>query len=144
MHEPFPFATRRGAPKRLLSALAGLALWPLAAPAADTTAAQQLQRFAAEAGAPGQAERGRTFFTNRHAGEWACASCHGNPPTAQGKHAATGKVIAPLAPAANPRAFTDTARTEKWFRRNCNDVLKRECSAGEKADVLAYLLDLKP
>ena len=31
----------------------------------------------------------------------------------------------PLAPAANPKAFTDTARVDKWFRRNCNDVLKQ-------------------
>ena len=42
------------------------------------------------------------------------------------------------------KAFTDTARVDKWFRRNCNDVLQRECSAAEKADVLAYLIGLKP
>lgn len=42
------------------------------------------------------------------------------------------------------QAFTDTAKVNKWFRRNCKDVLSRECSAGEKADVLAYLLNLKP
>ena len=29
---------------------------------------------------------------------------------------------------------------DKWFRRNCNDVLSRECTAVEKADVLAWLL----
>ena len=73
-----------------------------------------------------------------------CASCHGTPPTAQGKHASTGKPIAPLAPAFNPKAFTDTAKVDKWFRRNCNDVLSRECTAVEKADVLAYLNALKP
>lgn len=112
--------------------------------AADTTPAQQLQRFAQQAGAAGEAERGRAFFTSRHGGEWSCASCHGNPPLAVGKHASTGKRIDPLAPAANPRAFTDTARVDKWFRRNCNDVLKRECSASEKADVLAWLVTLKP
>ena len=65
-----------------------------------------------------------------------------NPPTAPGKHAGTGKAIEPLAPAANPKAFTDTAKVDKWLRRNCNDVLKRECSAGEKADLLAYLQTL--
>ncbi|WP_299509996.1 DUF1924 domain-containing protein, partial [uncultured Limnohabitans sp.] len=27
---------------------------------------------------------------------------------------------------------------------NCKDVLSRECSAQEKADVLAYLIKLKP
>ncbi len=40
--------------------------------------------------------------------------------------------------------FTDTAKVDKWFRRNCNDVLSRECTAMEKADVWAYLKALKP
>ncbi len=84
--------------------------------------------------------RGQQFFGARHGGEWSCASCHGSPPTAQGKHAKTGKAIAALAPAAGSQRFTDSARTEKWFRRNCNDVLSRECTAQEKGDVLAYLL----
>ena len=35
------------------------------------------------------------------------------------------------------------AKTEKWFRRNCNDVASRECTAAEKAGVLAWLLALK-
>ena len=52
--------------------------------------------------------------------------------------------IAPLAPAFNPERFSDPAKVEKWFRRNCNDVLSRECTAVEKADVLAYLNALKP
>jgi hypothetical protein len=121
-----------------------LALAAFMVQAADTTPAQQLQRWSTEAGAPGQAERGRDFFTRRHGGEWSCASCHGQPPTRPGKHASTGKAIEPMAPSANPRAFTDTAKVDKWFRRNCKDVLQRECSAGEKADVLAYLIALQP
>lgn len=114
-----------------------------AAHAADTSPAAQLAHWSAQAGAPGSAARGQTFFNARHGGEWSCASCHGMPPTAEGKHASTGKAIAPMAPAFNPRAFTDTAKVDKWFRRNCKDVLARECSAGEKADVLAYLNNLK-
>jgi hypothetical protein len=131
--------------RRPLPALfAALALLPVLAQAAGTSAAEQLERFGTQAGTPSQAERGRGFFTSRHGGEWSCASCHGTPPTATGKHASTGKAINPLAPAFNPNGFTDTAKVEKWFRRNCNDVLQRECSAGEKADVLAYLISLKP
>lgn len=114
------------------------------AQAADTSPAQQLERFSAQATAPGQAERGRVFFTSRQGGEWSCASCHGSPPTQPGKHASTGKSIDPMAPAVNPKVFTDTAKVDKWFRRNCKDVLQRECSAGEKADVLAYLIGLRP
>ncbi len=127
-----------------LAASLGLALLHGAVQAADTTPAQQLERFSAQATTPGQAERGRVFFTSRQGGEWSCASCHGNPPTQPGKHASTGKSIGPMAPAFNPKAFTDTAKVDKWFRRNCKDVLQRECSAAEKADVLAYLIGLKP
>jgi hypothetical protein len=114
-----------------------------AAHAADTLPAQQLAHWSAQAGAPGNAPRGQTFFNTKHGGEWSCASCHGTSPTAEGTHASTGKPIAPMAPAFNPKAFTDTAKVDKWFRRNCKDVLARECSAGEKADVLAYLNSLK-
>jgi Domain of unknown function (DUF1924) len=138
-------ARRRSAPP--LSACLSLAVLALAcasAGAADTTPAQQLERFSAQAGSPAQAERGRNFFTTTHGGEWSCSTCHGKPPTSTGKHASTGKPIDPMAPAVNPKVFTDSARVEKWFRRNCKDVVQRECSPGEKADVLAYLISLKP
>jgi hypothetical protein len=136
-------ASRR--PHRLPSiCAAALMLSFTATRAADTSASQQLERWSAQAGSAGLAERGRAFFTSRHGGEWSCASCHGNPPVKEGKHASTGKAIDPMAPAFNPRAFSDTAKVDKWFRRNCNDVLQRECSATEKADVLAWLLSLKP
>ena len=46
----------------------------------------------------------------------------------------------PLAPAANPKRFSQPASVEKWFKRNCNDVLKRLCTAQEKGDVLAWLM----
>ena len=119
-------------------------LAPLLAAAAATSPGEQAARFGALAGAPGQAQRGQAFFTSRHGGEWSCSSCHGNPPVTVGQHASTGKAIEPMAPAVSAKVFTDTVRVDKWFRRNCNDVLKRECTPGEKADVLAYLLQLKP
>ena len=65
-------------------------------------------------------------------------------PTQAGKHASTGKPISALAPAFNPERFSDAAKTEKWFRRNCRDVADRECTASEKADVLGWLMTLKP
>ena len=114
------------------------------AQAGDTSPTQQLERWSAQAGTPGNAARGQQLFNTRQGGEWSCSSCHHSPPTTRGQHASTGKPIAPLAPAFNREAFTDTAKVDKWFRRNCKDVLSRECSAGEKADVLAYLLNLKP
>ena len=103
-----------------------------------------LSGYAAQAGAAPLPARGQQFFNTSHGKDWQCASCHGALPTQAGKHAATGKPIAALAPAFNPERFTDQAKVEKWFRRNCNDVVGRECSAAEKADLLAWLLTLKP
>jgi mono/diheme cytochrome c family protein len=99
---------------------------------------------AARAAAPGfagfSAQRGEQLFQSTHGGEWSCASCHTVNPLAAGKHARTGKPIAPLAPAANAERFTSLATAEKWFKRNCNDVIGRLCTAQEKGDVLAYLM----
>jgi uncharacterized membrane protein len=100
--------------------------------------------YSAQAGAAASVARGQQFFTSTHGREWSCSSCHGATPTQTGRHAATAKAIGALAPAANTERFTDPAKVEKWFRRNCNDVAGRECSSGEKADVLAWLLTLKP
>jgi hypothetical protein len=98
---------------------------------------------AASGGTTPSAQRGEQFFNTTHGGDWSCATCHGKPPTRQGAHASTGKPIAPLAPSSNPERFTNAGTVEKWFKRNCKDVLKRECSAAEKADVMGYLLQLR-
>lgn len=113
------------------------------APAWAVTPTEQLKGYEAQAGAPGNAVRGQALFTQKHGGEWSCASCHNAPPSTRGRHASTGKTLEPLAPAFNTARFTDPRKTEKWFRRNCNDVLSRECSAREKADVMAYLLSIR-
>ena len=114
------------------------------APAQAAPPGELAAGYTAQAGAPASAARGQQFFTGTHGREWSCASCHGNPPTQPGKHASTGKAIGALAPAFNPQRFTDPAKVEKWFRRNCSDVVGRECTAAEKADVLAWLTTLKP
>ena len=88
------------------------------------------------------AQRGQAFFNATHRNEWSCASCHSSNPIAPGRHARTGKSIEPLAPAANAQRFTDAQQVEKWFRRNCGDVVGRPCTANEKGDVLAFLLSL--
>jgi len=89
------------------------------------------------------AERGRTFFQQAHGNDWSCASCHTNNPVTPGKHAKTNKSIKPMAPSANAERFTSTRKVDKWFRRNCNDVVGRACTAQEKGDVLTYLMSLK-
>lgn len=89
------------------------------------------------------AERGKAFFLANHVGGRketpSCTSCHTSDPTKTGKTRA-GKDIAPMAASVNAKRFTDAAEMEKWFKRNCSDVLGRECTTLEKGDVLAYLL----
>ena len=87
--------------------------------------------------------RGEKFFKEKHGNEWSCSSCHTDNPAAQGKHAKTGKSIQALAPAANAERFTNLKKVDKWFKRNCNDVIDRVCTAQEKGDVLTYLLTVK-
>lgn len=87
--------------------------------------------------------RGEQFFTAKHGKEWSCNSCHELPPNHNSKHVVTGKVIKPLSPNSNPDRLSDHAKVEKWFKRNCHDVLGRECSAQEKADVLSWLITVQ-
>ena len=87
--------------------------------------------------------RGESFFKAKHGADWSCSSCHTEFPQKTGTHAVTQKLIKPLAPSANPERFTNQAKVEKWFKRNCKDVLKRECTGTEKGDVLTWLLTVQ-
>jgi hypothetical protein len=107
-----------------------------------TTPQDLLKTYESQSG-KASISKGEQFFNAKHGKEWSCASCHENPPNHDTKHIVTGKVIKPLAPSANPARFTDDAKVDKWFKRNCNDVLGRDCSAQEKADVLAWLMSVK-
>ncbi|MCH2222803.1 MAG: DUF1924 domain-containing protein, partial [Dechloromonas sp.] len=55
----------------------------------------------------------------------------------------TGKAIRPLAVSANGERLSDPAKVEKWFGRNCKEVLGRACSAAEKADFVAYMSEAR-
>lgn len=82
-------------------------------------------------------------FYNLKGTDWSCASCHTANPKNDGKHATTGRLIAPLAPIANPERLTDAKKVEKWFTRNCKEVHGRECTAQEKGDFIQYLLSVQ-
>lgn len=135
--------------KRLfVSSLAMLGMASAAALAADTPGSLMAQ-YAQTAGVPVSAfsaTRGAALYRTEHPGRNAqpvnCASCHTDNPKQAGR-TRVGKRIEPLAPAANPERFTDAAKVEKWFRRNCQDVLQRECSAQEKGDFIAWLSQAK-
>lgn len=110
---------------------------------ANATSPQELLKKYESQSGKASVSRGDQFFNAKHGKEWSCASCHENPPNHDTKHIVTGKAIKPLAPSANPERFTDEAKVDKWFKRNCNDVLGRECTAQEKADVMAWLISIK-
>ncbi len=92
------------------------------------------------------ASKGDAFFhaTRQHSSgaNMSCATCHTADPKSMGKTRAN-KVIQPMAANINAQRFTDLAKTEKWFSRNCQDVLERTCTAQEKSNFIAYLLAVK-
>lgn len=99
-----------------------------------------------QAGFTPSAKRGEAFFRQRFAINDkmpTCTSCHTDNPLNTGKHAVTGKDIKPLAPQANADRLSDPAKVEKWFGRNCKEVVGRQCSPGEKADFVAFLSEAR-
>jgi hypothetical protein len=111
------------------------------------TPAELVAGFAAEAAksSPGfipSVQRGQAFFTR----EWGvsekmpdCTVCHGKNLKVTGKHVVTDKPIDPLSPRVNSKRFTSLKKVEKWFRRNCKEVVGRECTAAEKADFIQFV-----
>ncbi len=123
----------------LLAVASSLALAETPKQILDTYTAQAVTE---QASFKASAERGAAFFAKRFAVSEqmpACTSCHTDQPANAGKHVVTSKVIQPLSPSANAERLTDPAKVEKWFRRNCKEVLGRECTAPEKADFVAFL-----
>ncbi|MFA6238001.1 MAG: DUF1924 domain-containing protein [Bacteriovorax sp.] len=71
-----------------------------------------------------------------------CTTCHTANPKAPGLSRAN-KIIDPLAPIASKERFTDMAKVEKWFKRNCKDVLERECTVLEKGNFTKFMMSVK-
>ena len=115
------------------------------------------------------AERGHAFYIEPHAvkgaGVWSCASCHLKNPRYSvlahrtdipcrachvihdwehpDPHTAKKRVIDPFAPSANPQRLSDGHRAETFLRVNCLLLLKRECTALEKGDVITWLMTIE-
>ncbi len=127
--------------------LASFVILLVAVPAFAAVPSTLLEHFEAAAAAtvPAyqgfSAARGRALY-ERRGKDWSCSSCHTSDPRQVGEHAVTGKPIQALAPGTNPARFTDAAKVEKWFRRNCRDVLGRECTVVEKGDFITWLNSL--
>ncbi|MCU0934135.1 MAG: DUF1924 domain-containing protein [Thiobacillaceae bacterium] len=131
--------------KRLIPLIALCIALPAAAQTAPQTPQQILDSLVAKAG-PASVARGEQLYRAKSkAGKTAdsCAACHTDNPKAVGQHVKTFKSIDPLAPVAQKDRFTDPAKVEKWFRRNCQEVLARHCTPQEKADFTAYMISVK-
>ena len=110
---------------------------------------EQLAQYAsaAKTESPGfvgfSAERGKTLHTQNFSGGKpdtpACTSCHGKDTRVAGR-APSGKAIDAMAASVTPARYTDPAKVEKWFKRNCTEVLGRVCTAQEKGDWLTFML----
>ncbi len=110
-------------------------------------------------------QRGEAFYKEPHAmkgvGIWSCASCHLKDPRysvlahrtdipcrachvindwehPDPKHAKK-RCIEPFAPSANPHRLHDPKRVEAFLKLNCLLLLKRECTALEKGDVITWM-----
>lgn len=128
---------------------AALALLPSLASAdtpQDLLAGYSRDAAVAQPGFAPSAARGEAFFSQRRNVTERmpnCAACHTADPRGEGRHVITGKVLKPLSPLANAARFTRAAKVEKWFGRNCREVVGRDCSAAEKADLIRFLLSAK-
>ena len=115
------------------------------------------------------AERGEAFYKEPHVmkgvGVWSCASCHLKDPRylvlahrtdipcrachvindwehPDPKHTKK-RCIEPFAPSANPHRLDNAQRAETFLKLNCMLLLKRECTAREKGDVIAWMLSIQ-
>lgn len=99
--------------------------------------------FMAEGAGPANPGKGEAMYmTNYGTGKPdtpKCTTCHGATPE-QGGQTRTGKPIEPMAVSKTPERFTDKAKVDKWFARNCNSVIGRECTAQEKVDFISFMM----
>ena len=114
--------------------------------AANTQRDSIIAGYAAQAGVSSfSADAGRQLFMSQNTGGKpatpSCSTCHTNDPRNAG-HTRVGKVIQPMAVSRTPDRFTDPAKVEKWFGRNCRSVLGRECTPTEKGNYITYMMSL--
>lgn len=125
-----------------LSSLALSAMLAASAVQADTLD-DLLAAYAGQGAGPFQPVAGEALWQRRFPSadgvQRTCTNCHASDPKQAGRHAVTGKPIAPLAPSVNAKSLTDRRQIEKWLARNCDWTLGRACTAQEKGDLLSFL-----
>ena len=103
-----------------------------------------LAQYAAAGAGPFSAARGEALHNTRFSGGKdktpSCATCHGEDVRRPGR-TLSGKVIKPAALSATPDRYSKVAKVEKWFRRNCKEVMGRQCTPQEKGDWLTFVFN---
>ena len=130
--------------KNMLVVTPGMVAMILGAAALAGPREDLLAQYAAAAKTTGfSAARGQTLHTQSFSGGKpdtpSCTTCHGKDTRGAGR-ALTGKTIEPVAVSVTPTRYTDSAKVEKWFKRNCTEVLGRECTPQEKGDWLTFVI----
>lgn len=131
----------------LFASAAVAGLWKLLPIAEAEAASPLLERYADQARAEEptftgfDAARGKALYFTEHAtatGSTSCASCHSADPSTPGR-TPVGKRLDALSPSVTPERFTDRAKADKWFDRNCTQVLGRRCTARERGDFITFV-----
>ncbi len=90
------------------------------------------------------AARGKALYFGPHTGGDpdlnACAVCHTKDPRKWGTNAESKREIEPMAVSTNPERYLKERKVEKRFKRDCQDVLGRQCTAQEKGDFITFLM----
>lgn len=130
--------------KNMLVVTSGIVAMILSAASLAGPREDLLAQYAAAAKSAGfSAARGQALHTQNFSGGKpdtpSCTTCHGKDTRGAGRTLA-GKTIEPVAVSAVPTRYTDPAKLEKWFKRNCTEVLGRECTPQEKGDWLTFAI----
>jgi len=90
------------------------------------------------------AGRGKALYFGPHTGGNpdlnACAVCHTKDPRKWGTNAESKREIEPMAVSTNPERYLKERKVEKRFKRDCDEVLGRQCTAQEKGDFITFLM----
>ena len=130
--------------KKTLSITIALVALLSAAAANASVLDQVMLQLQAQGAKAADAQRGaalwvKTFEHNKGPNQRSCSTCHTRDLKNSGKHAKTKKQIKPMAVSVNPERLRKAKKIAKWLKRNCKWTMGRECSAQEKADVLAFI-----
>ena len=110
----------------------------------EATVNTLMESYQSQGAKSGNALRGEKFWNKTFSGkapftERSCKSCHTANLKNKGEHVRTGKILESMAPSINKSSLSKVKKVKKWFKRNCKWTTGKECSAQQKADILAFI-----